>query len=354
MNAIKERVGMRERRAGRGVTMAVIAALIVAGIAQPAQPAGALAGAGWYAQASGTSVFLNDVAAGNALTAWAAGPDGALVKTSDGGDTWETQDPGTDADLCQVSAVDALTAWIAGGRVIVHTSDGGASWTVREMAAEYGDIKTVSAVSRDVAWVGGESGALLRTLDGGATWQPKDPLGAELSVGALDAVDADVAWATLYEASDARTDIVRTSDGGASWQTLRSFRLDQGGTPRAISAVDARTAWVAGTLGIILKTSDGGLTWSEQTASPRAFYDIAAADSDSAWVVGQADRLTGEASCLKTSDGGETWGSQLLPVAGDLGGIAVAGPAIAWAVGAGGAIAHTVDGGGPTLSSGNQ
>ena len=38
------------------------------------------------------------------------------------------------------------------------------------------------------------------------------------------------------------------------------------GNLEGISAVDANTAWAVGERGIILKTSDGGVTWLQQNS----------------------------------------------------------------------------------------
>jgi photosystem II stability/assembly factor-like uncharacterized protein len=61
--------------------------------------------------------------------------------------------------------------------------------------------------------------------------------------------------------------IFRTTDGGATWtqqdaHTKRPFL--------AMSCLDAKTAWVAGKEGIVYGTKDGGVTWTQlQTGSQR-------------------------------------------------------------------------------------
>ncbi len=75
---------------------------------------------------------------------------------------------------------------------------------------------------------------------------------------------------------------------------------------RGVSAVDGQTAWASGANGTILRTRDGGATWTavpvpgEEAAD---FRDIHAFGADSAVIMG-IDR---PAKIFKTTDGGKTW-----------------------------------------------
>nr|BFD81562.1 oxidoreductase [Streptomyces sp. Xyl84] len=90
------------------------------------------------------------------------------------------------------------------------------------------------------------------------------------------------------------------------------WRLKDGGTPdvrfRGLSAVSRRTAWVAGTGGTVLRTTDGGASWrnvSPAGAADLEFRDIEAFDARRAVVLAIGE---GEASRVyRTEDGGATW-----------------------------------------------
>jgi len=75
---------------------------------------------------------------------------------------------------------------------------------------------------------------------------------------------------------------------------------------RGVSAVDDRTAWASGVNGTVLRTLDGGTTWSAipvPGAEKMDFRDIEAFGPDEAVVMG-IDR---PARIFRTADGGRTW-----------------------------------------------
>jgi photosystem II stability/assembly factor-like uncharacterized protein len=77
---------------------------------------------------------------------------------------------------------------------------------------------------------------------------------------------------------------------------------------RGLGVVDARTAWLGGSAGTVLRTVDGGATWrnvSPPGAGDLLFRDVQAFDADNAVVlaIGQGDT----SRVYRTSDGGTTW-----------------------------------------------
>lgn len=76
---------------------------------------------------------------------------------------------------------------------------------------------------------------------------------------------------------------------------------------RGLSAVSRNVAWVGGEKGVILRTTDGGRTWSRTNPPPGAeemdFRDIHAFDAESAVALHAGTR----SRIFKTTDGGESW-----------------------------------------------
>jgi photosystem II stability/assembly factor-like uncharacterized protein len=144
------------------------------------------------------------------------------------------------------------------------------------------------------------------------SWQLTDT-GTTVRFRGLAPVSAKVAWA----AGSAGT-VLRTVDGGRTWSSA--------GPPEAaalqfrdIEAFDARTA-VALTIGEgtdsrIYRTGDAGRTWTEsfRNEDPIAFYDCLDF-SDRRHGLALSDPVDGKFRILATRDGGRSW--QVRPTAG--------------------------------------
>ena len=68
----------------------------------------------------------------NALTGWVAGGNGAILKTTDGGNNWSLQTSGTTKTLRSIFFLDANNGWACGdGGTIITTSNGGTTWSAQ-------------------------------------------------------------------------------------------------------------------------------------------------------------------------------------------------------------------------------
>lgn len=120
----------------------------------------------WSSQSNGTESLLNTVAAADANTAWAAGFDGTIVGTWNGGETWSLQTSGTAENLFWVDFSDANTGWAVGDSgTIRHTIDGGNTWKAQVSGTNKG-LGPVAFANAKIGWV--MSGAsVLHTFSGG-------------------------------------------------------------------------------------------------------------------------------------------------------------------------------------------
>ncbi|GAA2809692.1 WD40/YVTN/BNR-like repeat-containing protein [Crossiella cryophila] len=139
------------------------------------------------------------------------------------------------------------------------------------------------------------------------------PTGTDVRFRGLAAVNRQVAWL-----GGSKGTVLRTTDGGRSWQNVSP----PGASAlqfRDIEAFDARTA-VALTIGEgedsrIYRTGDGGKTWTEsfRNTEPKAFYDcVAFFDRHNG--LAMSDPVDGKFRVLSTRDGGRSW--TVLPSAG--------------------------------------
>ncbi|MEU6086629.1 oxidoreductase [Streptomyces sp. NPDC047085] len=158
--------------------------------------------------------------------------------------------------------------------------------------------------------------AQARTIDGhggSVHWAEKDSGSPQVRFRGLAAVDRDTAWL----AGTAGT-VLRTTDGGASWRNVSP----PGAADlqfRDVEAFDARRAVVLaigeGEASRVYRTDDGGATWTEsfRNTDPKAFYDCLAF-FDRRHGLAMSDPVDGRFRILSTSDGGRTW--RVLPADG--------------------------------------
>ena len=135
--------------------------------------------------------------------------------------------------------------------------------------------------------------------------------------------------------------ILRTTDGGTNWFNQTS--------PVMFASLEAVSFYnsdygaavgVFGDDGIILGTTDGGTTWTEQTPGTiYPLYGICYPDVNTGTAVGKWGLI------LRTTDGGTTWTEQTSGTQLDLHGVSFTDSDNGTAVGVQGTILRTTDGG---------
>ncbi|MBI4992899.1 MAG: hypothetical protein HZC26_02070, partial [Candidatus Magasanikbacteria bacterium] len=117
---------------------------------------------------------------------------------------------------------------------------------------------------------------------------------------------------------------------------------------RSIDMLDNKFGFAVGSQGTILKTTNGGNSWTAVGNLPvdLNIYDVDIIDQNTAWAVGRGSAPSFAGFILKTIDGGNTWSSQT-PVGGSVGlnSVFFFDTSTGFAVGIDGTIWQTIDGG---------
>jgi hypothetical protein len=131
--------------------------------------------------------------------------------------------------------------------------------------------------------------------------------------------------------------ILRTTDGGATW-TRQVSGTDY--TLTSISFADPVHGWAVGDGGTILSTKDGGTTWTKQQSPvPSFLLGVHFVNTQKGWIV------TERTTILHTADGGKTWKVQFKDEDYLLKSVSFCDEKNGWVAGEYGLIYHTTDGG---------
>ena len=268
---------------------------------------------GWYWQnpaPQGNGLF--DIQWANGKTGFAVGEIGTIMKTTNAGESWSvkphTASLQTPLTSISFSGPDTGTAVGTYG-AILRTTDGGDHW-VRQVSGTTNNLTDVSfagvAIGTAVSGVLSSPpgyGSIHRTTDGGSTWitQYQSPKYLPYRIVTLNA-NLAVAVGGYFNAypSDYTVGIIlRTSDGGAHWvkQVDGPFGFLNG-----VAFLDEEIGVAVGSYVTILRTQDGGITWNTvPSGTTESLLGIAFSNSS----VGIISGVSG--SIMHTTDGGQTW-----------------------------------------------
>ena len=116
-------------------------------------------------------------------------------------------------------------------------------------------------------------------------------------------------------------------------------------TLSAIQFVDANTVFASGASGTVLRSDDGGNTWTSQTSSSTDYLVGLSFSSTTTGTIVGGNPLINTQSVIRTNNFGATWFPQTTGTSVMLLGVSFANANIGWAVGTGGRIFQTTDGG---------
>jgi len=264
-------------------------------------------------------------------TGWIINGSKNVFKTEDGGLSWvqHVNQDNSMPFLRSIAMADAFTGWIGavnGGqdRVLYETRDGGERWTNisdRIRGSKPGGICGIWAVNDRVIYAVGayfQGPWFVKSIDGGFLWQSSIlPGNARTLVDVYfqsEAVGFVVGGTgPIFEGNAI---ILRTTDGGSSWTEVFQSTPYPGvngewawkisfPTPLVgYVSVEYAPGSLNGEPAKVLKTVDGGLTWT-QLAIPGSteqagLQGIGFLTADVGWA-------TGRGTTSMTTDGGETW-----------------------------------------------
>lgn len=241
-------------------------------------------------------------------------PEGAVLRTSDGGTTWELVRAGLPERPSDFAFMDERRGWVTGTCLfsqhdcggLFQTGDGGRTWQRMELndyeyfdGLAFRDERTGWVIARkDCLDEGPCLYELLGTTDGGKHWKRRRIL--ETGVGQHPLAVASTEEA-VYVIGSALA--LRSTDGGKTLDLMRHPAVALG----ELEFVDDRVGYSISN-GVLLRTEDGGAAWERigPAPGPRAAFHFFDADNGLA-VAPQWDEETRSFVVQRTVDGGKTW-----------------------------------------------
>lgn len=210
-------------------------------------------------------------------------------RTLDGGTTWTSSYAGysSQGSTYGMFFLGSDSGWVFGGHGIVRRStNGGATWTTQSTGTTR-EVMDLVFTTPTTGWIAGGNGSggmpfIRRTTNGGGSWQGQTTPG-DSRISGLSFLDSNQGWAITYDRH-----ILKTVDGGSTWTTTSQIPGTNG---RSIAMVDALTGWAtvsSGAVSNVYRTDDGGTTWVQDWATPTGAIQsrIAFQPDGSPWVCG--------------------------------------------------------------------
>ncbi|HMS33076.1 MAG TPA: YCF48-related protein [Ignavibacteria bacterium] len=239
----------------------------------------------------------------DALTGYAAGSLGTIIKTTDGGKSWSTNASNTLQDLSEIYFINKYEGFSVGSSgTILKTNDCGKLWSAVASGTS-GYLHDIIFTGRSTGYCAGLNGIILKSKDKGNSWS-KLVTGTSAPLFCLDFLNGNTGAAGGYNI------IIKTTDGGKSWDN-QDLDYAKVGAVAGICFLNNQTIYAAGNVagGAFCKTTDGGFSWKINSLGLPNVFDgsvdlvrsMSFLNSKYGYIV------TDFGTILKTTDGGNSW-----------------------------------------------
>lgn len=213
------------------------------------------------------------------------------------------------------------TVWACGNAgKIYRSTNGGHTWAAQSSGVVT-DLRGIDAYDKDNALCCGDDGVILYTHDGGATWTAS--VDSDITGTGNDWRDVFMAtplvgWAVSYASK-----IVKTTDGGVTWtvqqadQSSKWLMAVDGNRDNVNTVLAGGPGWGGSGTKQVLRTTDGGTNWVQVPAGIGSGYGLGHVDVSGVYAVTCAQSSTSAtgyssdsgASFASAGRGGSTNGS---------------------------------------------
>ena len=257
-------------------------------------------GSSWMKLNTATMNKFNSIVVIDTNIALTVTKGGGILKTINGGTSWSTVPIEGNFALFSINKLrsDFLTITGYGGN-LMKSVDSGKSW--HRIILPYGNTFFSSHFFNDLTGtIIGDFGLILHTTDGGSTWIKQFLVDSAIISASLNVVDGKDP--NVYAIAANYGTMLYTSDAGRTWRQSYIGTTDP---LLGLSFFDKLTATAVGKDGIVLRTTDGGVTWNYQPNKPATdpLRSVAFPKGDTSLGLAVGDNGT----IMRTTNGGKEW-----------------------------------------------
>jgi len=244
---------------------------------------------GFYPQGTAT---LNSVHALNTRV-WIVGNSGTVLISSNSGTSYSSSTY-TANNLNGTYFIDDNTGWLVGNSgTIAKSTNGGTSWSAQTSPAAGVNLTDVKFTSASNGFACGDNGTVIYTVNGGSTWLQYSTSSAKN----LNSIDVN--GSTIIAAA---ADGVILKYNGSSWSTI-DYKIVTKSDVRGVSMINSTTFYTCGGGGFVNLTTDGGVTRTYQSNPMIApLKRIFFFDANKGWAVSST-----VSAIMRTTNGGASW-----------------------------------------------
>lgn len=227
---------------------------------------------------------------------FAGGMNGKILKTTDGGLTWEEKTFFASENWVNFTFTDINTGYAisSSSAKIIKTNDGGNTWNIVYSSAQSYHFNQISFADDNHLFVIGNGGVILKTANAGQTWT--------IVTSGVTFNLTDICFISDQKGFIVGNDnLFTTLDGGQTWTVTTPYPSPL----NSIFFVDQNVGYIAGMCDLLLKTEDGGITWTKMSGylqkSYVGFYDVEFINDSTGYACGTNYQL------YKTNNGGISW-----------------------------------------------
>jgi len=229
-----------------------------------------------------------------------------VAKTTNGGKNWTFPNMNVYPDyFSSISFVDSNNGYVAGygnsfGTYVYKTTDCGDNWNTLNLPGYTNSATSISFTNVNTGYLVAapmDYATVMKTTDAGQSWKT-DLIDCNLYLRSIATVDSEVGLSV-----GSTNEMVRTSNSGTNW--LYSGYVGTGDI-NSVYFRNQLTGFVVGN-GIAMTTNGGDPWLSPVQCYNKLFYSISFGSNLVGYAVGDSNTI------LKTTDGGFTWSVQTSP-----------------------------------------